>query len=176
MTPEQKQSVKEYMRQWRESHSSYMREYGREWARQHYRSLTTEQKAEYQTASNERKRRRGWYKEYQREYTRNLTSEQKSARRSYRKKWRKAHPEVHLIDNHRRRCGRVGSFTAGQWFHLVEKYDHRCLCCNKREPEIKLTADHVVPVVKGGTSFIENIQPLCTPCNSRKGTKMIDFR
>ena len=48
-----------------------------------------------------------------------------------------------------------------------------CLCCNRRR---KLTADHVIPVSKGGTSYISNIQPLCQPCNSSKGTKTTDFR
>jgi 5-methylcytosine-specific restriction endonuclease McrA len=56
---------------------------------------------------------------------------------------------------------------------LCEKYHKRCLCCDKRR---KLTADHVIPVSKGGTSDISNIQPLCQPCNSSKGAKIIDYR
>jgi len=37
-------------------------------------------------------------------------------------------------------------------------------------------ADHVLPVSKGGTSYISNIQPLCQPCNSGKKDKHIDYR
>jgi 5-methylcytosine-specific restriction endonuclease McrA len=47
------------------------------------------------------------------------------------------------------------------------------LCCDKKR---KLTADHIVPVSKGGTSNISNIQPLCGPCNSSKGAKTVDYR
>lgn len=66
-----------------------------------------------------------------------------------------------------------GSFTAAEWSALCNKYHHKCLCCDKRR---KLTADHIIPVSKGGTSDISNIQPLCQPCNSSKGTKTTDFR
>lgn len=39
-----------------------------------------------------------------------------------------------------------------------------------------LTPDHVVPLSRGGTNYIDNIQPLCGPCNSQKHAKTIDFR
>ena len=66
-----------------------------------------------------------------------------------------------------------GSFTASEWKSLCKQHHNKCLCCNRRR---KLTADHVIPVSKGGTSNIRNIQPLCGPCNSSKGTKTTDYR
>jgi 5-methylcytosine-specific restriction endonuclease McrA len=39
-----------------------------------------------------------------------------------------------------------------------------------------LTADHIVPVELGGSSYISNIQPLCQTCNSSKGIRIIDYR
>lgn len=66
-----------------------------------------------------------------------------------------------------------GTYTADQFNDLCKKYSHKCLCCGKIS---KLTADHVVPIALGGTSNIDNIQPLCDECNRKKGTKVIDYR
>ena len=35
--------------------------------------------------------------------------------------------------------------------------------------ETMITVDHIIPVSKGGTSNMDNLQPLCRPCNSTKG-------
>lgn len=70
----------------------------------------------------------------------------------------------------------VGSHTLKEWKNIKEYYNHMCLCCKKFEPEIKLSQDHIIPVSRGGTDFIDNIQPLCTLCNSIKCVKDTDYR
>ena len=40
----------------------------------------------------------------------------------------------------------------------------------------KLTVDHIVPVSLGGKNTIDNLQPLCLTCNSKKHNKIIDYR
>lgn len=64
-------------------------------------------------------------------------------------------------------------YTPEQWVRLISNYDNQCLRCGDRN---QLTADHVVPVILGGSDGIENIQPLCKSCNSSKGTKIADYR
>lgn len=89
---------------------------------------------------------------------------------------RKMRPDLYKAKDARRRTAKQksgGSFTAEEWKSLKKKFSYRCLRCNKRKP---LTPDHVVPVSKGGTSNIDNIQPLCGPCNSWKKDKVVDFR
>lgn len=67
-------------------------------------------------------------------------------------------------------------WTTQEWEALKKKYHYRCLCCKRKEPEINLVADHVIPLAEGGAHDISNIQPLCWDCNSRKYTTTIDFR
>jgi 5-methylcytosine-specific restriction endonuclease McrA len=42
---------------------------------------------------------------------------------------------------------------------------------------VLLTRDHVIPLGEPGASdAIDNIQPLCGPCNAWKGRRALDYR
>jgi len=84
--------------------------------------------------------------------------------------------ENQLFLNAKRRAlkrGAIGSYTLGEWELLKKQYGYKCPACGKGEPEIKLCLDHIIPLSKGGSNYIENIQPLCKPCNSHKYNKLI---
>ncbi len=100
------------------------------------------------------------------------------AAKEHRRKYKSTHPEVSKAYAHRRRNRLLagGSYTPHEWLDLKSKYDHRCLMCHRQEPEIKLTVDHVMPVALKGLNTIENIQPLCKSCNSKKHRKYLDLR
>lgn len=65
--------------------------------------------------------------------------------------------------------------TFGEWESLKAQYNWTCPCCEKSEPNIILTEDHIVPLSRGGSDNIENIQPLCKSCNCKKHTKIIFY-
>ncbi len=77
---------------------------------------------------------------------------------------------------HHRRRAASGSHSNSEWETLKKQHNFTCACCKKREPEIKLTEDHIVPLSKGGSDNIENIQPLCGKCNCKKRTKTIRYQ
>lgn len=95
-----------------------------------------------------------------------------------RRKWARENPEKNRIshkNNETKRKGAVGSFTLGEWELVKKQYGNTCPKCGKTEPQIKLTIDHIIPLIKGGSNWIENIQPLCGPCNTSKFTKIIKY-
>lgn len=59
-----------------------------------------------------------------------------------------------------------------EWKEIVSKCNNRCLCCGIEG----VTMDHVVPLSRGGSHSIDNVQPLCLKCNLKKYTKTIDYR
>jgi len=66
-----------------------------------------------------------------------------------------------------------GSYTAEEFIKLCNYYNWTCLYCGKKLDEITVTADHVTPLSKGGSNYIENIVPACLHCNVSKNNKSI---
>lgn len=90
------------------------------------------------------------------------------------KEYRKNNPNKTATWKQNRRSrelGAHGSFTALEWKELQIKFNKCCAICKTKT---KLTVDHIIPLCKGGTNFIKNIQPLCMPCNSKKHTKIYE--
>lgn len=75
-------------------------------------------------------------------------------------------------ENRRARLrGAEGSHTAAEIKSLYEQQGGRCRCCDASLSN-GYHSDHVVPLARGGSNWIVNIQLLCPPCNLSKGAKM----
>lgn len=162
---------------------SYDAAYYKRW-REANRDKLSANDARWRTANPEKR------KQVCRRYRSANLSKEKAYKKTYRvthleecrkrkHKWDIANRDVNAAREARRRTRKTnagGSYTVDEWNTLKAFYGNRCLCCGKQEPEVKLTADHVIPVAKGGNSNIDNIQPLCKSCNSMKHTDHTDFR
>lgn len=165
MDPERKKIYKDYQHQYKISITPEQRA-----ARRAYNKAYSARKTEEQ----KEKQRERW-----REWKKTWSERHLEARRVTSNKWSAARPEYLRARNQNRRAMRKnagGSFTRQEWLDLLAVCGHTCLKCGRKEPDIKLTVDHVVPLVKGGSGYIENIQPLCLTCNLRKHDKVADFR
>lgn len=78
----------------------------------------------------------------------------------------------HLRNEPRRKACRFTTMPEVKNY-IYFKYGKKCLSCGATE---KISLDHIVPIQKGGTDEVDNLQPLCMSCNSRKGINIIDYR
>jgi len=61
----------------------------------------------------------------------------------------------------------------GEYLKLLWNKPHKCACCSKTPPDVKLHIDHIRPVSLGGKSKFSNLQFLCSNCNLKKSNKLI---
>ena len=93
---------------------------------------------------------------------------QGESKQVYHRNYCKKHPDIisHLKSNrYAREKGAVGSHTLQEWNMVKQKFGYKCAICGEKKP---LTKDHIIPLSKGGSNYISNIQPLCRNCNSKK--------
>ena len=120
----------------------------------------------------EKIRKHNWYERTKEEFRELKKIYRKTHIMEERKRvrfWRKNNPDKIRKINQRRRVrklGAAGSHTDKEWVNLKTLTGNQCLGCGAKG--IELTEDHIIPLSKGGTDYIDNIQPLCLPCNSRK--------
>lgn len=142
---------KEITQEWRDNNRERMYEHSRRWHKENPDKV------------NRVKRR--WRKRH--------PEKQKRAQQN----WAKNNPEKVSAKAHRYRARKLsngGSYTVEQWHRLCKKYDNQCAVpgCDRTD----LEPDHVVPISKGGSNDITNIQPLCVHHNRSKSDKIIDYR
>ena len=186
-------------KKWAEDNKEHLSTYRREWSRKKKEedpeTFRKEQlvraKKCYEKDPEKFRNRSAIYRKNNPEKVKNSVSkwseENKEYRKEYKKKYRKKNKKkitqyrkdnpdkyrAYKANRKTRQTKAGGKLTEKQWVEMCALYNNKCVCCHKRN---KLTADHVVPVSKGGTSNIDNIQPLCVSCNSKKGTKSTDYR
>jgi hypothetical protein len=168
-------------KRWRNTNPERVKENNRKY-HQNNREKESERNRQWRQTHQEQERdnRRRWQqnnpdkvKEANQRWRKNNLERDNEHRRQYRQN----NPEGVIARANRRRTRKSaagGSYTPAEWKALVTHFGNKCLCCGRND--VKLTADHVIPVVKGGTSSIDNIQPLCLKCNQSKGGKTIDYR
>ncbi len=86
-------------------------------------------------------------------------------------RWSKDNPQKKAVQSARRRArerSAPGSFTAAEWQERLDLFGGLCAYCDRPATQI----DHVIPLARGGTNYIDNLAPACQPCNASKGDRM----
>ena len=99
--------------------------------------------------------------------------------RSYYSACKECNKYVFAQRRRARKMGAEGEFTRQEWVDKLAEYDS-CPRCRRNWDDIEtpphrktvIDADHIIPLAKGGSNYIDNIQPMCFSCNSKKGDSL----
>ncbi len=80
--------------------------------------------------------------------------------------WYQPADERHI----RRERERARILRASPWWK-ARLATGECHYCHGHFPPEQLTMDHIIPVVRGGTSDKSNVVPACLPCNQAKAAQ-----
>jgi 5-methylcytosine-specific restriction endonuclease McrA len=69
-----------------------------------------------------------------------------------------------------------GDHTKLEWEQMKEFFNNTCVICYGESNLENVEKDHIIPLYKNGSNSIQNIQPVCALCNSRKGYNTTDYR
>ena len=146
---------------YRAANREALRERHRRW-----REANPERWAQIRDASYERTRESRNAKQR----AKNKTPERKAFMREYAPAHRAANKALYLSYAHARRARILragGIHTQEQWLAKLAEFGGLCAYCGGDE---RITRDHEIPLVRGGSNDINNIVPACGPCNSAKGS------
>jgi 5-methylcytosine-specific restriction endonuclease McrA len=63
---------------------------------------------------------------------------------------------------------RRGTISLKVRWDVLKRGNYMCARCGARPPDVSLEIDHIVPLARGGTDAISNLQVLCNRCNQGK--------
>ena len=67
-------------------------------------------------------------------------------------------------------CGIIGQYMVLERHPEVSRYHFNLYAVDEAGREVLMTKDHIRSMKRGGSNRIENLQTMCLPCNSKKGS------
>jgi 5-methylcytosine-specific restriction endonuclease McrA len=56
---------------------------------------------------------------------------------------------------------------------VIERDGSTCYMCGRKLGYSEIVLDHVIPLCRGGSHSEDNLKVACSPCNRRKGIKLL---
>ena len=160
------------IKSWRENNKEHVKQYNKEYKRVYYKRGANKEESKaynkkYYRANKERIR------EAAKEYTATHIEENRARAAA----WYKENPERGKanakVANHKRRAhvAKVGGkFTKADIRNMYMSQGARCYYCSVSIERV-YHIEHMVPISRGGSNWIDNICLACVPCNRMKGIR-----
>lgn len=164
--------IKEQHRAYQKAHPKEKAESARRWYEKHCDEVKERMRVYYKAHTEEAKvRAKEWIESHPERHA------------DFTNQWRRNNPEAEQAIKHTRRAkekGCSGKHTAEEWIALRDSTGGVCPRCQIYVGVKNMTRDHIIPLSRGGSNYIDNIQPLCgikaNSCNSHKWAKTMDYR
>lgn len=153
--PENKKHKLEHDRAYYLDHKDKVNQQNRAWHEAHYEEARQQWKAY---------RERPEVQEYRKNYGKAYRETHK-----HEPEW-KARKLAHVHARRARILGNSGTHTPQQLQEQLQRQKGKCYYCHTKLD--KWHADHVIPLVQGGSNDISNIVIACPSCNQRKQAKL----
>lgn len=62
----------------------------------------------------------------------------------------------------------MSKLTKDERIYIYQKYNGHCAICGRSVKFKESTIDHIIPIAKGGTNYMDNLQLACDECNGVK--------
>lgn len=153
------------MRRWRAENKERDRENGKRYKEKNRQKINIRQNERYHFEPEK-------HRAYQVNYSKKEGVKEK--KKVLFAEWSKKNRHILKIKEDKRRAflkGCEGSHTHEQAMVVLESQKYRCIncnCCLKKNEKHK---DHIMPLSRGGSNNIKNIQYLCRSCNLSKNAK-----
>lgn len=130
-----------------------------------------EYKKKYWKRRNQTTKRKLWMSNYNKEYRKKNAGKIKYYRRENKER-------INLWNKNKKNklLAMIHDFTNEEWQSKLTLTKGACPICETYVGIKKLTIDHIKPIykVQSGTRYtIEDVQPLCKNCNSKKGIREV---
>jgi 5-methylcytosine-specific restriction endonuclease McrA len=162
---EQADKVKSEKRAYAKKHKDHIRAYMTRYVDEHRNEI----RAIARLASRKRSQKPE-VKEYAKAWRRANPDKQ----RQYARKWISGNRWLTCLYAQNRRVRQkmaLNTLTPSEWQAILGYFGHACAYCLRTD--VKLTIEHVIPIIEGGPHSEENVVPACSSCNSKKGPRSI---